>query len=125
MPERCKPCERYEKSLKELRERRTNLWRRGELTDPTAEKLAADHRHYIALQPRITGVVHLHRNCHTSESLPLPQTMRHPHEDSAAQSPLAEYDRAYGDTGCYLRYQAQTRKPQLGASHSAATRSIY
>jgi uncharacterized protein HemX len=42
MPERCKQCQRYEKSLKELRERRSNLWRRGELTDAAAEKLAAE-----------------------------------------------------------------------------------
>jgi len=39
MSERCKQCERYEMSLKELRERRTNLWRRGELTDAAAEEL--------------------------------------------------------------------------------------
>jgi hypothetical protein len=44
MPDRCKQCERYEKSLKELRERRTNLWRRGELTDAAAEKLAAEEQ---------------------------------------------------------------------------------
>jgi hypothetical protein len=44
MLERCKHCERYEKSLKELRERRTKLWRRGELTDAAAEKLAADEQ---------------------------------------------------------------------------------
>ena len=44
MPERCKQCERYEKSLKELRERRINLWRRGELTDAASEKLAADEQ---------------------------------------------------------------------------------
>jgi len=44
MPERCKQCERYEKSLKELRERRMNLWRRGELTDAASEKLAADEQ---------------------------------------------------------------------------------
>ena len=40
MPERCKQCERYEKNLKDLRERRTNLWRRGELTEAAAENLA-------------------------------------------------------------------------------------
>jgi hypothetical protein len=44
MPERCKQCERYEKGLKELRERRTNLWRRGELTDAASEKLAAEEQ---------------------------------------------------------------------------------
>jgi len=44
MPERCKQCERHEKSLKELRERRSNLWRRGELTDPATEKPAADEQ---------------------------------------------------------------------------------
>src|SRR5216684_4063642 len=45
--------------------------------------------------------------------------------DSAAQSLMAEYDRAYGDTGCSPRYEAQTRKPQLGASNSARSRSRY
>jgi hypothetical protein len=44
MPERCKPCDRYEKVLKELRERRTNLRRRGELTDAAAEKLSAEEQ---------------------------------------------------------------------------------
>jgi hypothetical protein len=44
MSERCKQCERYEKSLKDVRDRRTNLWRRGELTDAAAEKLAADEQ---------------------------------------------------------------------------------
>jgi hypothetical protein len=44
MPEQCKQCERNEKSLKEVRERRTNLWRRGELTDAASEKLAADEQ---------------------------------------------------------------------------------
>jgi hypothetical protein len=44
MPERCKQCERHEKALQELRERRTNLWRRGELTDAAAEKLGADEQ---------------------------------------------------------------------------------
>ena len=44
MPERCKQCERYEKRLEELRERRTNLWRRGELTDAAAEKLTSDEQ---------------------------------------------------------------------------------
>jgi hypothetical protein len=42
MSERCKQCERYEKGLKELRDRRTNLWRRGELTEAASEKLAVD-----------------------------------------------------------------------------------
>ena len=42
MPERCKQCERYEKNLKDLREGRTNLWRRGELTEAAADKLAGD-----------------------------------------------------------------------------------
>ena len=44
MPERCKQCERYEKSLKDVRERRTNLWRRGELTDAAAEKLTSQEQ---------------------------------------------------------------------------------
>jgi len=44
MPEQCKKCERYEKTQKELHERRMNLWRRGELTDAVSEKLAADEQ---------------------------------------------------------------------------------
>ena len=48
MPERCRQCERYEKSLKDLRERRTNLWRRGELTEAAAEKLTADEQRIAA-----------------------------------------------------------------------------
>jgi hypothetical protein len=32
---------------------------------------------------------------------------------------------AYGDTGCSPRSEAQTRKPQLGASHCAVARSAY
>jgi hypothetical protein len=44
MPERCGQCERYEKGLKELRERRTNLWRRGELTDAATKKLSAEEQ---------------------------------------------------------------------------------
>ena len=43
MPERCGQCERHEKGLEELRERRTNLWRRGELTD-APEKLSAEEQ---------------------------------------------------------------------------------
>jgi hypothetical protein len=44
MSERCKECERYGKSLKDLRERRTNLWRRGELADAAADKLTAEEQ---------------------------------------------------------------------------------
>ena len=44
MPERCKQCERYEKSLKDLQERRTNMWRRGELSDVASEKLTAEEQ---------------------------------------------------------------------------------
>ena len=47
MPERCKSCERYEKRLKVLREGRTNLWRRGELTDAADKKLTADEQRVI------------------------------------------------------------------------------
>src|SRR6267378_2821194 len=43
-----------------------------------------------------------------------------PRDDSAAQSPNAEYDRAYGDTGSPSS-QSQTRKSQLGASYSACS----
>jgi hypothetical protein len=31
----------------------------------------------------------------------------------------------YGETGCSPRYDSQTRKPQLGASHSARSGSRY
>jgi hypothetical protein len=44
MPERCKQCERYERSLEELHARRTNLWRRGELSDVASEKLTAEEQ---------------------------------------------------------------------------------
>ena len=47
MPERCKSCQGYEKRLKDLRVRRANLWRRGELTDEVAGKLAADEQRVI------------------------------------------------------------------------------
>lgn len=47
MPERCKSCERHEKRLKELRERRTNLGRKAELTDATVKKLSADEQRVI------------------------------------------------------------------------------
>src|SRR6266436_487436 len=55
-----------------------------------------------------------------SPRVPLQQTVRHPSEDSFAQSPRAEYDRGYGGTG---RPQAQTWQPQLGASNSARSPS--
>lgn len=54
MPERCRQCERYEKNLKELRERRTNLWRGGELTGGAAENLVADEQ-------RITQELRVHQ----------------------------------------------------------------
>ena len=47
MPKRCKSCEGYEKRLKVLREGRTNLWRRGELTDAADGRIAADERRVI------------------------------------------------------------------------------
>jgi hypothetical protein len=47
MSERCKSCERYEKRLKVLREGRTNLWRRGELTEAADKKIAADEQSVI------------------------------------------------------------------------------
>ena len=48
MPERCKQCEQYQKNQKDLRERRTNLWRRGELTDDIAEELSSKEQRIIA-----------------------------------------------------------------------------
>jgi Protein of unknown function (DUF2934) len=47
MPERCKSCEEHEKRLKVLREGRTSLWRRGELTEAADKKIAADEQRVI------------------------------------------------------------------------------
>ena len=48
MPERCKQCEQYQKNQKSLCEHRTNLWRRGELTDAVAEELSSKEQRIIA-----------------------------------------------------------------------------
>lgn len=70
MPERCTQCERYEKRLKELRECRTNLWRRGELTDAAAEKLTSDEQR-------------------SAEELREHQAMQHEHSTAAKAKTLA------------------------------------
>ena len=64
MPERCKQCEKYEKSLKDLRERRRNLWRRGELTDATAEELSSEEQ-------RIIAELKEHQAMHHKHSIPM------------------------------------------------------
>lgn len=64
MPERCKQCEKYEKNLKDLRERRRNLWRRGELTDSIAEELSSKEQGIIAELKE-------HRATHHEHSTPL------------------------------------------------------
>jgi hypothetical protein len=61
--ERCKQCERFEKSLKELHDRRANLWRRGELTDTNSETLIADER-------RITEKLRVHQASAHEKTLP-------------------------------------------------------
>ena len=71
MPERCKRCERYGKSLRELGERRRNLWRRGELTDAAAEKLAADEQ-------RIAGDLAAHQASEHADTMTnTPRTEQH------------------------------------------------
>ena len=69
MPERCKQCERYEKGLKELRERRTNLWRRGELTDAAAEKLAAEEQRVTEDLKKHQATQHGHSPVLTAKTL--------------------------------------------------------
>jgi hypothetical protein len=65
MPARCKQCERYEKGLKDVHERRTNLWRRGELTDAISEKLAVEEK-------RITEELKAHQaSAHEAKTLML------------------------------------------------------
>lgn len=64
MPERCKQCEKYEKNLKDLRERRRNLWRRGELTDAIAEELSSKEQ-------RIIGELKEHQATQHKHSTPL------------------------------------------------------
>jgi oligoendopeptidase F len=69
MPERCKQCERYEKGLKELRERRTNLWRRGELTAAAAEKLAAEEQQIVEELKKHQAMQHGHSPILTAKTL--------------------------------------------------------
>lgn len=44
MAQRCRRCEQYESRQAALHERRVLLWRRGELTDKTSEKLYREQR---------------------------------------------------------------------------------
>jgi len=69
MSERCKQCERYEKGLKELHERRTNLWRRGELTDAAAEKLAAEEQRVTEDLKKHQATQHGHSPVLTAKTL--------------------------------------------------------
>ena len=69
MPERCKQCERYEKNLKDLRERRTNLWRRGELTDAAAEKLAVEEQQVTEELKKHQATQHGHSPILTAKTL--------------------------------------------------------
>ena len=69
MPERCKQCERYEKSLKDLRERRTNLWRRGELTDAATVKLAAEEQEIAEELKKHQATQHGHSPILTAKAL--------------------------------------------------------
>ena len=58
MPTRCKPCARFEKSLKDLHESRINMWRRGVLTDDASERLAADERRIAEEMKRHHATAH-------------------------------------------------------------------
>jgi Protein of unknown function (DUF2934) len=69
MLERCKQCERYEKGLKDLRERRTTLWRRGELTDAAAEKLTAEEQQTAEELKRHQATQHAHSPILTAKTL--------------------------------------------------------
>ena len=69
MSERCKQCERYEKSLKDLRERRANLWRRGELTDAATEKLAAEEQQIAEELKKHQATQHGHSPILTAKTL--------------------------------------------------------
>ena len=72
MPERCKQCERYEKGLKDLRERRTNLWRRGELSDVASETLTAEEERIAQEQKEHQAAQHRHSFLTPKTSLPEP-----------------------------------------------------
>lgn len=58
MPTTCKPCARYQKSLKDLQESRINMWRRGVLTDEASERLAADERRISEEMKRHQATAH-------------------------------------------------------------------
>jgi hypothetical protein len=60
MPERCEQCQQYEKTLKDLRERRTKLWRRGELTDAIAEELSSKEQRIITELKEHQATQHKH-----------------------------------------------------------------
>jgi hypothetical protein len=69
MPERCKRCEQYEKRQRDVRERRMNLWRRGDLTDAAAGKLASEEQ-------RIDHELREHRAAeHVHSPLPTAKTL--------------------------------------------------
>jgi hypothetical protein len=53
------------------------------------------------------------------------QTTRHRARILPQSHPRRRMIWAYGDTGCSPSCGSQTRKPQLGASHSARSRSAY
>lgn len=75
MSERCKQCERYEKSLKDVRDRRANLWRRGELTVAASEKLAADESRIAEELKKHQATEHGHSPILTAKT---PATESHP-----------------------------------------------
>jgi len=87
-----------------------------------------DDRSYLC-QTRISRVLHLHRNCHTARKYHHASHSRKPRATRARILPQSRPRRsmsgAYGDTGCSPRYDSQTRKPQLGASYPARSRSPY
>ena len=74
MSERCKQCERYEKNQKELHDRRMNLWRRGELTDAAAEKLAAEEQQIAEELKKHQATQHGHSPILTAKTLAIEQS---------------------------------------------------
>ena len=69
MPERCKRCEQYEKRQRDVRERRMNLWRRGDLTDAAAEKLTSEEQRIDHELREHRAAEHVHSPLSTAETL--------------------------------------------------------
>jgi serine/threonine protein kinase len=83
-----------------------------------------DDRSDIRLQTGISGMLHLHRDCHTAKDISA--NLRPANHAPFVcgfhlqRRPMRRMIGAYGDTG---RPFAQARQPQLGASHAARSGS--